>query len=262
MWIFWGLQFRSAQMFTRAFWWNGLMTRRWNMTCLESLQAVVALNVDSNLTTADCLLDFSFSFYYNVMSTTLKMKARHYYQVALNYSDMTVWNSLCYCEKFLMTRVKYSHSARHRNQDTRNESAETHWSPAAGRCVLCSCLGSRLGPRCTLSSPRQTSWRGWHAGWVHTGLCMHSGASGTQARKNKNCQHSRRKNTLKMPATPLDFCLTCDLRILRSAEALSSVLDSSWRSIPGATHKALQIWQTSFHSSRKPTSGFTINQNA
>lgn len=29
-------------------------------------------------------------------------------------------------------------------------------------------------------------------------------------------------------------CLTCDLRILRSAEALSSAFDSSWRSIPDA----------------------------
>lgn len=60
------------------------------------------------------------------------------------------------------TKQKVPHPPRKHSQSGGTLLA-THWSPAAEQCVLCSCPGSRLGPRCTWSSPPQTSWPGLRA---------------------------------------------------------------------------------------------------
>lgn len=70
------------------------------------------------------------------------------------------------------TKQKVTHPHRRHTHSGGTSLLSTHWSPAAGQCVLCSCPGSRLGPRCTWSSPPQTSWPGWRAEGEGTHRCQ------------------------------------------------------------------------------------------
>lgn len=70
-------------------------------------------------------------------------------------------------------KQKVTHPHRRHTHSGGTSLLSTHWSPAAGQCVLCSCPGSRLGPRCTWSSPPQTSWPVWRAeGGGNTQRCQ------------------------------------------------------------------------------------------
>lgn len=112
---------------------------------------------------------------------------------------------------------------------------KSYWSLTVSGCVLCSCLWSPPELRCILSSRPQTSWRELHAGrkrhemvssslCVYVCVCIHTSVC---------CMTGRHS-------------LTCDLRILMSADTLSSSPVSSSLSI--AEHKHTHTQKQYLHT--------------